>query len=210
MIKVVILLIIVSLLLIIIIYLWNKLKTMKVNCNVLKKENKNLKEDNEYKQREIDRMSNQIDIYEKKEEEISSIKIANKKIIKNPIFKGKRALIGDYTHYSYDNTIKILKSYGMTVDVVHKGTDIIDKIKHGYKCDIIFTNNIYQEGYDGPSTLDKLKEIEGFNIPVVIHTISANERHRFIDIYGFDEYIVKPLTQENTKPVLDKLLKPKN
>lgn len=211
MIKVVKILIGISLLLIIVIvYLCYKLKKVQKNYNTLKKDYSNTKKSNDFKQREIDRMSNQIKIYEKKEEEIPVIKIANKKVQKNPIFKGKRALVGDYTKYSYENTIKILKSYGMTVDVVHKGTDIVDKIKHGYKCDIIFTNNIYQEGYDGTTTLLNLKEIEDFNIPVVIHTISNNERHRFVDIYGFDEYIVKPLTQDNTKPVLDKLLNKKD
>lgn len=211
MIKIVIILIAFSLLLAIsVVLLLYKLKNIQTNYNEIKEEYQKFKESNEYKQREIDRMSNQIKIYEKKEEEIPTIKIENKKIQKNPIFKGKRALVGDYIKYSCENTIKILKSYGITVDVVHKGTDIVDKIKHGYMCDIIFTNNIYQEGYDGPSTLINLKEIENFNIPVVIHTISRNERHRFVDILGFDEYIVKPLTQDNTKPILDKLLNKKN
>lgn len=186
-------------------------KVLKIQTSYenLKKEYAQLKDNEDYKQREFDRMKNQIEMYEKKEENIPEIKISNKKIKKNPIYKGKRALVGDYTDLSYKNTVSILKSFGMTVDVVHKGTDIVDKIKHGYTCDIIFTNNIYKEGYDGPTTLDNLREIEGFDIPVVIHTISKNERHRFIGILGFDEYVVKPLTQENTKPILDKFLSKK-
>ena len=94
----------------------------------------------------------------------------------------------------------------MTVDIVRSSEDIIDKIKHGYKCDIIFTNNIYKKGPKGPEMLSKLRDIEGFNIPVVIHTISDNERYYFIDVCGFDEYVVKPLSQEKIKPILDKFL----
>lgn len=207
MIKIVIILtIIISILSIIIIWLGFKLSKIKSNYSILKKKHDSLCEDNGYNQREMNRMQEQIRLYEKKEEKIPEIIICNEKVKKNPIYKGKRALVGDYVDLSYRNTISILKSFGMTVDVVHKGTDIVDKIKHGYTCDIIFTNNIYKEGYDGPTTLNKLREIEGFNIPVVIHTISENERHKFINILGFDEYVVKPLTQKNTKPILDKFL----
>ncbi len=206
---VIVLIVVISILAIIIIWLGFKVSKLKSNYNILKKNQDTLCEDNSYNQREIDRMQEQIRLYEKKEEDIPEIKICNKKVKKNPIYKGKRVLVGDYVDLSYRNTISILRSFGMTVDVVHKGTDIVDKIKHGYKCDIIFTNNIYQEGYDGPTTLDKLKEIEGFNTPVVIHTITDGSRRKFVDFYGFDEYVVKPLTQENTKPILDKFLSKK-
>ena len=81
----------------------------------------------------------------------------------------------------------------------------VDKIKHGYECDVIFTNNVYKHGGSGSATLYELKQIKDFDIPVVIHTISENERNHFIDDCGFDEYIVKPLNQEKVKPVLDKL-----
>lgn len=138
---------------------------------------------------------------------VDTIKLStNRRIKVNPIYRGKRALVGDYNELSSENTIKILKSLGITVDIVRTGDDIVDKIKHGYKCDIIFTNNIYKEGSDGPNTLYKLKEIDGFNIPVVIHTISENERHYFVDVCEFNDYIVKPLTQEKVKPILDKFL----
>lgn len=70
MIKVVKILIGISLLLIIVIvYLCYKLKKVQKNYNTLKKDYSNTKKSNDFKQREIDRMSNQIKIYEKKEEE---------------------------------------------------------------------------------------------------------------------------------------------
>ena len=54
--------------------------------------------------------------------------------------------------------------------------------------------------------LAELKRIEGFNIPVVLHTISKNKRDYFINEIGFDEYIEKPITQEKIKPILEKIL----
>lgn len=198
---------IILLLIIVIITLIQKIKSKNLTIEVTKTELKTIFERYEFSQRELDRCKEQIKIYEKKDEEVKEITFTkNKKIKVNPIYKGKRALIGDYIDYSSETTSKILKSFGMTVDIVRSSEDIIDKIKHGYKCDIIFTNNIYKKGPKGPEMLSKLRDIEGFNIPVVIHTISDNERYYFIDVCGFDEYVVKPLSQEKIKPILDKFL----
>ena len=84
---------------------------------------------------------------------------------------------------------------------------IIKRIKDGEKYDLIITNNIYDRGHcDGPNTLDHLKEIEGFNIPVIVLTISENERDTFVGYYGFDEYITKLLTQEKVKETFPKII----
>lgn len=120
-------------------------------------------------------------------------------------YKGKKALIGDYSSASYDNTVNVLKSLGFDVDVAHTIDDVISYVKYGKKYDIIFSNNVYPHG-SGYDCLTKLKKLDNFNTPVVIHTISEGERHRFIDMEGFDEYIVKPVTLEKIKPVLEKLL----
>lgn len=186
--------------------LLHRIYVIKNAYDTLGKNYSSLKETTKFYENEIERYQEQIRVYEKKEESNTYVIINNKKIKKNNLFKGKRALVGDYIECSSDNTIKVLQSFGMIVDVVRSGEDIIDKIKHGYECDIIFTNNIYKHGGSGPSTLYKLKEIKDFDIPVVIHTISDNERKYFIDDCGFDEYIVKPLNQEKVKPILDKLL----
>ena len=169
---------IILLLVIVIITLIQKIKSKNLTIEVTETELKTIFERYEFSKRELDRCKEQIKIYEKKDEEVKEITFTkNKKIKVNPIYKGKRALIGDYIDYSSETTSKILKSFGMTVDIVRSSEDIIDKIKHGYKCDIIFTNNIYKKGPKGPEMLSKLRDIEGFNIPVVIHTISDNERY---------------------------------
>lgn len=200
---------IIIILLIIMVILTKKHNNMKSMLETLEKEYDEWSEEFRYSKREIERLKKQIDIYEQKEIDIPEIVINKKPIKKNHIYKGKRALVGDYVDISSENTMKMLQSFGITVDIVKSGEDIVDRIKNGYECDIIFTNNIYKQGYDGRETLNNLKNIEGFNIPVVIHTVSYNKRHTFVNEYGFDEYIEKPLDQEKLKPVLDKLLKNK-
>lgn len=203
----IILTIIILLTLLIVIYNITKLNNEKEELNALITE---LQDINEFKANEIERCYKQIENYEKEELKVKTITIGNKEVKKNFIYQGKRVLVGDYEKLSYENTLNVLRSYGITVDIVTKGTDIVDKIRHGYKCDLIFTNNIYKEGYDGPFILQELKQIDKFNIPVVIHTVSRNKRDYFVNECGFDDYIEKPLDQENVKKILNKYLgKPK-
>ena len=109
--------------------------------------------------------------------------------------------INEYTN----NKVKLIKS-DKNGGYAYGNNFGIHYLIENHKCDIIFTNNIYKKGPKGPEMLSKLWDIEGFNIPVVIHTISDNERYYFIDVCGFDEYVVKPLSQEKIKPILDKFL----
>lgn len=126
-------------------------------------------------------------------------------IKKLDLFKGKKALIGDYFAPSYYNTKMVLDSLGFEMTIVKTYYDVIEKIKQGEKYDVIFTNNIYRIGGTGPQLLRELKEIEGFNTPVIIHTISENKYNYFNDL-GFDGYLLKPIKQEETILVLKKLL----
>ena len=73
----------------------------------------------------------------------------------NGRFKGKTAIIGNYDNFSSQQTRKMLMLFVISVDVVSTGIDLYNRIINGYKYDIIFTNNIYQEGYDG---LEKILE----------------------------------------------------
>lgn len=54
--------------------------------------------------------------------------------------------------------------------------------------------------------LKKIKESKKFSTPVIIHTVSKDKRDFFINTVGFNEYIVKPVTQDGVKEVLKKVL----
>ena len=107
---------------------------------------------------------------------------------------------------SYNISKRVLKSLGFEVDVVRNKEDVINKIKLQNDYDIIFSNNVYPDG-SGPDCLKELKQIEGFSIPVVIHTITKDAREYFIDTIGFDEYIVKPLNKMKVKKALENVFK---
>lgn len=127
----------------------------------------------------------------------------NKKDSKDKKYKRKTALIGDYFLPSFNNTKAVLEELGFTVDIAESSSYLIKKIEYGEKYNIIFSNNIYKDG-TGPECLKRLKEIKGFSIPVIVHTITKDARKHFVSEIGFDDYIEKPITKESTLPVLEK------
>ena len=52
---------------------------------------------------------------------------------KEPIYAGKKALIGDYFKDSYTNTKRVLESLGFDVTVALSGKEVIKRIKDGEK-----------------------------------------------------------------------------
>ena len=99
---------------------------------------------------------------------------------KEPIYAGKKALIGDYYKDSYTNTKRVLESLGFDVTVALSGKEVIKRFKDGEKYDIIFSNNIYRNG-TGQECLKELKQIEDFNTPVIIHTLTEKKRDYFVN-----------------------------
>ena len=62
---------------------------------------------------------------------------------------------------------------------------------------------------DGPTTLDNLRDIEGFNIPVILLTASELDStiEEKIDSYHFAGYLSKPINKEELIKVLTKFIK---
>ena len=190
-----VLIFIIFLLILCIMKLFNTIKEKDITYNTLENDYKDWKEEFEYTKRELERCKIQIDVLEQEEE--------NRIPKKKNLYKGKRVIVGDYDKFSSQNTKEVLNSFGIKVDIVRSGKDIIDRIKHGYKYDAIFTNNVYKN-FSGLETLNQLRKIENFHTPIIIHTITQNARHEFVDEDGFDEYIEKPLNIEKVTPILKK------
>ena len=133
--------------------------------------------------------------------------ISNGVIYQLDVFNGKKALVGDYFSPSYYNTKMVLESLGMQVTQVtieETINGLIDRILKGEQYDVIFTNNIYRSS-TGSQLLKELKEIKGFNTPIIIHTISREPIQYFLKL-GFDGCLKKPIKQEETIQVLKNLL----
>lgn len=122
--------------------------------------------------------------------------------------KELKILVGDYNRSSVSNTTLVLESMGLNVTIANSGIEIIERIKNNERYDLIISNNIYNAGHcDGPETLMRLRELDNFNIPVVVLTVSKDKRDMFVNGYGFDEYMEKLLTQEKVIETLPKLFK---
>jgi len=126
-------------------------------------------------------------------------------ITKLDLFIGRKALVGDYSRLSSDNTNMVLQSLGFEVTIEKRPDNIINRIKNGEKYDIIFSNNVYEFGDSGLKLLNALRNIENFDIPIIIHSISDNKNNYFIEL-GFDGYLKKPIKQSETIQLLEKLL----
>ena len=89
--------------------------------------------------------------------------------------------------------------------------DVIEKVKSFMHYDLIISNNEYYGSKhkskitSSYQLLDGLKEIEDFDIPVIVLTVS-NDREKFLS-YGFNEHIQKVLDEEKVMQVFPKVLK---
>ncbi len=175
--------------------------------------------------KEIERLNKEVelrDIYKREVEriefdkEIKSVGIEKMTISKEHKYKvvGKKIpkiLIGDYNPSSARNTCGVLMRMGFDVDVVETAEDVIEKVKSFMHYDLIISNNEYYGSKhkskitSSYQLLDGLKEIEDFDIPVIVLTVS-NEREKFLS-YGFDEHIQKVLDEEKVMEVFPKVLK---
>lgn len=120
-------------------------------------------------------------------------------------FKGKKVLIGDYSNASFYNTNIVLESLGLKIVREETIQGIYNRVYNNENYDAIITNNVYQNGHTGLELLEKLKELENFSIPVIIHTISNEPKEKFLSL-GFDGHLQKPIKQEEVIDLLNKLL----
>ena len=188
----------------------DRLRRYKLSLALLERNLETEKNDKEFYIRESERNKKELEIVkeqaEKKYRNRKTIKIGKTSLVNKDTFKGMKVLVGEYNDDTIQNTRKVLMSLGFEVDTVESGDDIYDKITHGYTCDVIVTNNIYRYGKrHGIDVLNDLKDIEGFNIPIVVLTISTGQREEFLSM-GFDEYMEKVLVQKQAEEVMTRLL----
>lgn len=121
-------------------------------------------------------------------------------------FDNKKILIVDDNKLNNKVVSKILEDYGIIVDAVESGFDCIEKIKGNEVYDIIFMDIMMPE-MDGLETLEKLKEIDNFNLPVVAFTADAmvGQGVKYLES-GFDDYLTKPVDREELQRILNKYL----
>ncbi len=139
-------------------------------------------------------------IYKK---EMPDTNIKSKEEIKEN-FKNKKVLIVD------DNALNIkvakiaLRDFEMEIDECYDGLSCLEKVKEK-KYDIILMDIMMPE-MSGETALIKLKEMPGFNTPVIALTADAitGAKEKYIE-EGFADYIAKPFKKEEIKEKLDNI-----
>lgn len=120
---------------------------------------------------------------------------------------GQKVLVVDDNKINLRVAERLLSDYNLTIDTVSSGEECLNKILEGTKYDLILLD-IMMPKMKGPEVLQNLKNIIGFNIPVVALTadvISGMEEKYTSE--GFDDCLPKPIVEDNLNRILRKYLK---
>lgn len=119
----------------------------------------------------------------------------------------KKILIVDDNNSSIKLIGKILEKHNILYDSSNLGKDALDRIRKGDKYDMLLLDD------DMPYLswnviMKKLKDIKGFNIPVIILTKNdgMNNIKEYKDV-GITDYILKPIDKDNLMNKISKYLK---
>ena len=118
---------------------------------------------------------------------------------------GKKVLVVDDNLLNIKVAERLLAKYNVTIESVMSGQECLDKVKLD-KYDLILLDDMMPK-MTGGETFVKLKEIEGFNTPVVILTANAitGMREQYLS-EGFDDYLAKPIEKLELNRVMKKYL----
>ena len=118
----------------------------------------------------------------------------------------KKVLIVDDDNILLNNTTDMLKGFNLDVTSLSSGIECINKILDGNKYDLILLDDAMDK-LDGPATLSNLKQIIGFNTPVIIFTpnVDIPMLESYINV-GFTDYLVKPTDNKSLEELLIKYL----
>ncbi len=123
---------------------------------------------------------------------------------------GKRVLIVDDNKLNLKVTSRLLEPYHLETVLLESGEECIDYIKEQNNFDLIMLDQM-MPGLDGMTTLSKLKEMPGFNTPVVVLTadVVSGQKEKYLN-HGFEDYISKPIDKKELSRVLKKFVKDNN
>lgn len=121
-------------------------------------------------------------------------------------YKDKKILIVDDNELNLKVAQRLLQSYEMQIDTVLSGDEALTKIRANEHYDLILLDDMMPHK-SGSETLIELRQIENFNIPVVVLTANAIEgmKEKYLEM-GFDDYLAKPISKDELKRVLLKYL----
>ena len=120
---------------------------------------------------------------------------------------GQKVLVVDDNKINLKVAERLLREYKVQIELVTSGEECLSRIIDGKKYDLIFLD-IMMPKMKGPEVLQNLKNIIGFNMPVIALTadvISGMEEKYTSE--GFDDCLPKPIVDEELYHILKKYLK---
>lgn len=141
-------------------------------------------------------------------QKIEKAEVVEKKKVKTTLdLRDVRILLVDDTELNLKVAKKLLEKYGANQVVTSEsGFDCLERIKRGEVYDLILLDDMMPK-MSGVVTLQKLKEIAGFNVPTIALTANAitGMREKYI-MDGFNDYLAKPIEKEQLINVLNQVL----
>jgi len=124
-------------------------------------------------------------------------------------FSDKKVLIVDDSKINIKVATKAMSSLGFVIDECYDGQECLDKINQGNRYDLILMD-IMMPNMNGEVAIAKLKEINGFNTPVIALTADAvaGAKEKYLN-EGFIDYIAKPFSREQMKEKLSNIFNTK-
>ena len=143
------------------------------------------------------------------EKPIGNIELFKAERKKQDVFdaSSKRILIVDDNKLNIRVAEKLLKPYNVSTTSALSGQECIDILeKSNIKFDLILLDQM-MPNMDGIETLKNLKNIDGFNTPVVVLTADAivGVKEKYLSA-GFADYLSKPINVEELNELLKKYL----
>ena len=124
----------------------------------------------------------------------------------NHEYNEKKILIVDDNNLNIKVATRALSNFNFVIDTATSGEECLNKVKET-KYDLILMD-IMMPNMSGETTLQKLKEMNGFNTPVIALTADAlaGAEARYKS-EGFVDYLAKPFNKEQIKEKLDMIFK---
>ena len=122
----------------------------------------------------------------------------------------KKVLVVDDNILNIKVVRRILEQFDLVLDECYNGAECINMVSENNDYDLILMD-IMMPGMNGEETFRKLKELDGFDTPVIALTAEAESgsQEKYIN-EGFADYIAKPFSKVQIEEKMDKVFKEKD
>ena len=133
---------------------------------------------------------------------------ANEKYNKYESFYDEKKILLVDDNISTEKIIsKLLRDTNIKLDYVSLGKEALDKIRGKEKYDLILLDEV-MDPLDGVTVMKKFKDIRNFKTNVIL--LTRNNEYEYNEEYlkyGFNGYLLKPISKDKLFEIIDKYLK---